>query len=148
MIGSKEQVRVRTGQMGQHVKSHTIDGREDGGRETRLGEELYPVGVMVIRHVLRNYPSTIHSPPFIQPALTKNYRYQNVRTIEEMDGVKRTNVGLRKTIRADAGRPGSGSNQMRGILSLHNPFSTKTDTNRASGLTSRDDSGFCAMPTK
>jgi hypothetical protein len=51
-IGSEEQVRVGTGQAGQHVKSHTIDGREDGGRETRLGEELYPVGVMVIRHVL------------------------------------------------------------------------------------------------
>jgi hypothetical protein len=147
-IGSKEQVCVGTRQMGQHVKSHTIDGREDRGRETRLGEELYPVGVMVIRHVLRNYSSTTHSPPFIQPALTKNYRYWNVRTIEETDGVNRTNVGLRKTIGADTGHPGSGSNQMHGMLSLHNPFSTKAGTNRASGLTSRDDSGSCAMPTK
>jgi hypothetical protein len=51
-IGGKEQVRVGTGQMGQHVKSYTINSCEDGGREMRLGEELYPVGVMVIRHVL------------------------------------------------------------------------------------------------
>jgi hypothetical protein len=84
---------------------------------------------MVIRHVLQNYSSAIHSPPFIQPALTKNYRYQNVRTIEETDGVKQMDMVLRKTIRVDAGCPGSGSNQMHGILSLHNPFSTKTDTN-------------------
>jgi hypothetical protein len=74
-IGSKEQVRIGTSQTGQRVKSHTIDGRKDRGRETRLGEELYPVGVMVIRHVLQNYSSTTHSPPFIQPALTKNYHY-------------------------------------------------------------------------
>jgi hypothetical protein len=67
--GSKEKDRCPL------TKSHTIDGREDRGREARLGEELYPVGVMVIRHVRRNYSSTTHSPPFIQPALTKNYRY-------------------------------------------------------------------------
>jgi hypothetical protein len=146
--GSKEQVRVGTSQMRQRVKSHTIDGHKDRGREMRLGEELYPVSVMVIRHVLQNYSSTIQSPPFIQPALTKNYHYLNVRTIKETDGVKRMDVGLRKTIGADVGRPGSGSNQTRGILSLHNPFSTKAGTNRASGLTSWDDSGSCAMPTK
>jgi hypothetical protein len=57
-IGSKEQVRVGTCQMGQHVKSHTVDGHKDRGREMRLGEELYPMGVMVIRHVLQNYSST------------------------------------------------------------------------------------------
>jgi hypothetical protein len=51
-VGSKEQVRVGTGQTRQHVKSYTIDSREDGGREARLGEELDPVDVMVIGHVL------------------------------------------------------------------------------------------------
>jgi hypothetical protein len=58
------------------------------------------------------------------------------------------NVGLRKTIGADAGHPGSGSDQIRGIRSLHNPFSTKTDANQVPRLTSRDDSGSYAMPTR
>jgi hypothetical protein len=44
---------------------------------------------------------------------------------ERTHGDDRTNVGSTKTIKADMGRPGSGSNQMHGILSLHIPFQNK-----------------------
>jgi hypothetical protein len=57
-------------------------------------------------------------------------------------------VGLRKTIGPDMGRPGSGSNQIWGILSLQNLFSIKEGTNQAPRLTSWDGSGSYAMPTR
>jgi hypothetical protein len=85
-IGRKEQICVRTRQTRQRVKGDTINGREDQGGEMGLGEELDPIGVVVMRHVLQNYSSTIQSLSFIQPALTKNYHCRNVRTIKEING--------------------------------------------------------------
>jgi hypothetical protein len=46
-------------------------------------------------------------------------------SVERTPGDKRTNVGSTKTIGADTGRPGRGSNQMREILSLYIPFQNK-----------------------
>jgi hypothetical protein len=60
-IGRKEQIRVGTGQAKQHVEGYTVNGHEDWSRETRLGEELYPMSIVVIRHGLQNCFSMIHS---------------------------------------------------------------------------------------
>jgi hypothetical protein len=36
MIGHKEQIRIGTSELGQHVEHYTIHGRKDRDRETRL----------------------------------------------------------------------------------------------------------------
>jgi hypothetical protein len=50
-VGGEEQIRVRTRQMRQSVKSDTINSHEDRSREAALGVEFYPVRVVVIGHV-------------------------------------------------------------------------------------------------
>jgi CobQ-like glutamine amidotransferase family enzyme len=56
-IRCEEEVGIRTHQTRECIKSGTIYGYENRGRETRLGEEFDPVDVVVIGHVLLNYPT-------------------------------------------------------------------------------------------
>jgi hypothetical protein len=78
--------------------------------------KLDPVRIVVIRHNGLFYSSSSLSPLFIRLAHSKKDRYGNFRTI--MREGERLQMWDRKTIGADAGHPGSGSNQRRGMLSL------------------------------
>jgi hypothetical protein len=59
-VGGKEEVGIRTSQMRKRIKSCTIHSNEDGSRETRLQEELYPMNSVVIGHDSLNYPAPLH----------------------------------------------------------------------------------------
>jgi CobQ-like glutamine amidotransferase family enzyme len=57
MIRCEEEVSIGTRQTRERIKGDTIYGYKNRGRETRLGEEFDPVGVVVIGHVSLNYPT-------------------------------------------------------------------------------------------
>jgi hypothetical protein len=57
MIRCKEKVSIGTSQTRERIKDDTIYGYENRGRKARLGEELDPIDIVVIRHVLLNYPT-------------------------------------------------------------------------------------------
>jgi hypothetical protein len=56
-IHCEEEVGIGTRQTRERIKSGTIYGYKNRGREMRLGEEFDPVDVVVIGHVLLNYPT-------------------------------------------------------------------------------------------
>jgi hypothetical protein len=87
-----------------------LNSDRDRGREDGAFIESEPVGVMVIRHGLLNYPNPLQ--PFISLDQSKMYRCQGI------NGVKGTNMGLIKTIGEGAERPGISSDQIPTILSL------------------------------
>jgi hypothetical protein len=47
-IRSETQIGVRPSQTRQGIKGYTIYAHENGGRETRLGVEFYPMDVVVV----------------------------------------------------------------------------------------------------
>jgi hypothetical protein len=55
-VHCEKEVGVGTHQTREHVEGYTIYCYENRGGETRLGEELNPVDVVVIGHVALNYP--------------------------------------------------------------------------------------------
>jgi hypothetical protein len=116
-IGRKEQIRVRTSQLGQCIERYTIHGRKDQDRETRLGKELDPVRIMIIRHeglfYSSLYPSTIL---YTTCSLQEESLWQLWNNNGEREGIM--DVGLRNTIGDETERPGRGSSQIRGICSL------------------------------
>jgi hypothetical protein len=116
-IGRKEQIRVRISQPGQHVKRYTIHGHKDRDREMRLGKELDPVHIMIIRHeelfYSSLYPSTIL---YTTCSLQEESLWQLRNNNREREGI--TDVGLRNTIGDEVECPGRGSSQIRGIRSL------------------------------
>jgi hypothetical protein len=114
----KEQVGIVFVQSGKSVKSDAIDFYKNGGREARLVEEFDPVRVVVIKHGALYY-FTIPRPPCFY--MTDSVAEESLWRCRSKEGEK-TNVGFIKTIGEDAERPVIGSNQIRGILSLHKPF--------------------------
>jgi hypothetical protein len=55
-VHCEEEVGIGTRQTRERIEGGTIYGYKNRGRETRLGEELDPVDVMVIGHGSLNYP--------------------------------------------------------------------------------------------
>jgi hypothetical protein len=70
----EEQVGVMIRQTGKGVKGDVVNCHKDGGREAGMSIKHDPMSIVVIRHHLQNYSSTIRSSSFIRPAQTKNYR--------------------------------------------------------------------------
>jgi hypothetical protein len=111
MIGSKQQIRVGTGQTRQCVKGYTIHGHKDRGRETGLWEELDPVRVMIVRHNGLFYSSPFSvAPLYTTCSLQEESLWKPQNNNARREGI--TDVGLRNTIGDDAERPGRGSSQI------------------------------------
>jgi hypothetical protein len=114
---AEEQVGIVIVQTRKGVEREAIHGHKDGNGEQRTFIEADPMDVVVIGHGLLNYfnLSLYMDGTVIEVSLVGT-------SAERTPGDDRTNVGSMKTIGADTGCPGSGSNQMRRILSLHIPF--------------------------
>jgi hypothetical protein len=116
-IGRKEQIYVKTSQLGQRIEHYTIHGCKNQDREMRLGKELDPVRIMIIRYeglfYSSFYPSTIL---YTTCSLQEESLWQLPNNNAKREGI--TDVGLRNTIGDEMERPGRGSSQIRGIHSL------------------------------
>jgi hypothetical protein len=139
---AEEQIHIVIRQMGEGIKGEAIDSHRYRSREERAFAELHTVGVVVIGHGTLNQSQAF---PSILSYRQLGQRCIAIRTSGQTktNGVRRTNVGLTKTIGDGAECPGIGSNQMSMIHSLYNLIQNNLHTKQVKVLTKTDVDGSC-----
>jgi hypothetical protein len=133
MASHEEEVSIFMGQSGQSVERITVHWHVDGNRETRALIEADPMNVVVIGHGVLNYSISFKQTPSFIPSKQCHLRWS--QTKEGTDGVRRTYMGLAKTIGGNLERPGINSNSTMTTWVLHIPISRDICTNQTQELT-------------
>jgi hypothetical protein len=109
---AEEKVGVVRRTSGKGVEGETVNSSRDRDREHGTFIESEPVGTVVIRHWILNYPGPIHPFLYTRDSVKDISLSKCHQTKEEMKGVERTNMGLAHTIGEGTECPGIGSSQI------------------------------------